>query len=60
MKAASPYFINQNLGKVLYWQEGYGALSVSKNGLEKVRNYVMNQKNHHTQKTTMELFENAL
>jgi putative transposase len=42
---------------VLYWQEGYGALSVSKKGLEKVRVYVENQKTHHTQKTIVKLFE---
>lgn len=60
MKATSSYFVNHNLGKALYWQEGYGALSVSKKGVEKVRDYVMNQKKHHTQKTIVELFENSL
>jgi REP element-mobilizing transposase RayT len=57
MKAASSYFVNHNLGRVLYWQEGYGALSASKKGLEKVRDYVENQKTHHAQKTVVELYE---
>lgn len=36
MKAASSYHVNHKLGKVFYWQEGYGALTVGKQGLEKV------------------------
>lgn len=56
MKAASSYFVNYRLEKVLYWQ-GYGALSVSKKGVGKVRDHVIKQKNYHRQKTTMELFE---
>ena len=57
MKAASSYFVNHKLGKAFYWQEGYGALTVSKQGLEKVRKYVENQKTHHAQNSVMELFE---
>jgi putative transposase len=57
MKGASSYFLNHNLGKNFYWQEGYGALSVSKSALEIVREYVQNQKIHHAQKTTIQLFE---
>jgi REP element-mobilizing transposase RayT len=57
MKTASSYFVNHNLEKVLYWQDGYGALSVSKKGLEKVHDYVENQKTHHARKTILELFE---
>ena len=34
-----------------YWQEGYGVFSYSRWDLEKVRNYVMNQKQHHAKKT---------
>jgi putative transposase len=57
MKAAASYYVNHNLGKVFYWQDGYAALSVSKKGLEKVRDYVENQKMHHAQKYIVELFE---
>ena len=58
MKASSAYFVNQSLGQLLYWQETYGALSVSKNGLDKVREYVINQKVHHLQDNTTSIFEN--
>jgi len=32
-----------------YWQEGYGAFSVSQSQVENVRRYIQNQKEHHTQ-----------
>jgi len=57
MKAASSYYVNHMLGKTLYWQEGYGALTVSKQGYEKVRAYVENQKAHHSQNNIEELYE---
>ncbi|MBI1766406.1 MAG: IS200/IS605 family transposase [Acidobacteria bacterium] len=31
------------------WQAGYGAFSVSQSGLEKVKSYIANQKQHHGQ-----------
>ena len=34
-----------------YWQAGYGAFSVSQSGLEKVKSYIANQKQHHGQTT---------
>ena len=57
MKAAASYYVNHNLGKVLYWQDGYGALSIGKKSLGKVQDYVENQKTHHAQKTIVQLFE---
>lgn len=33
------------------WQAGYGAFSVSQSGLEKVKRYIANQKQHHGQTT---------
>ncbi len=57
MKAASSYYVNHDLGKLLYWQDTYGALSVSKIGLEKVREYVISQKKYHLQNNTFRSFE---
>ena len=34
-----------------YWQDGYGAFSVSPWQVEVVRNYIANQKEHHNKKT---------
>ena len=33
------------------WQSGYGAFSVSQSGMEKVKSYIANQKQHHGQTT---------
>ena len=30
-----------------YWQSGYGAFSVSKTNIEKVKSYIQNQQEHH-------------
>lgn len=57
MKAASSYHLNHKLGKTFYWQEGYGALTVSKQGFEKVRAYVENQKAHHAQNSIEKIYE---
>ena len=57
MKASSSYFVNHNMGKNLYWQDGYGALSVSKKGIEKLKEYINHQKEHHANVNTVELYE---
>jgi putative transposase len=33
-----------------YWQDGYGAFSVNANDIDKVINYIANQKQHHQKK----------
>jgi len=47
IKGTSSYFTNHKTQENLYWQDGYGVLSVSKSGLEVVKRYVENQKEHH-------------
>jgi putative transposase len=47
IKGASSHFINHNANGCLYWQDGYGALSLSKKALPKVIEYVEHQKDHH-------------
>ncbi len=39
------------------WQAGYAAFSVSESQLEKVINYIKNQKQHHAKKTFAEEYE---
>ena len=36
------------------WQSGYGAFSVSESGLQRVREYIANQAEHHRQRTFQE------
>jgi REP element-mobilizing transposase RayT len=33
------------------WQNGYGAFSIGQTGVERVKNYIANQKEHHAQTT---------
>lgn len=53
MKGASSYLAQQVLGHTFRWQRSYGAYSVSRFGVERVRSYVLNQEAHHRQGTTI-------
>ena len=39
-----------------YWQNGYGAFSVNPTEIEIVKNYILNQEEHHKKKTFQEEF----
>jgi putative transposase len=39
------------------WQEGYGAFSYSRSQMDRVYNYVMNQKKHHEKQPFLEEYE---
>ena len=59
IKGSSSHWINQE-GIIQYqfvWQTGYGVFSVSESQLEKVYNYIKNQKEHHHKKTFAEEYE---
>jgi putative transposase len=43
-----------------YWQNGYGAFSVSPGHVELVRNYIVNQEEHHRQVTFQDEFRRLL
>ena len=43
-----------------HWQNGYGAFSVSQSGVEEVRKYIANQKEHHRKKTFQDEFREFL
>ncbi len=58
IKGESSFWINANKelfpnlnGRKFEWQEEYFALSVSESVLNKVRNYIKNQEEHHKKKT---------
>lgn len=42
------------------WQNGYGAFSVSQSHVERVRQYIRNQKEHHRKRTFQEEFRTLL
>jgi putative transposase len=62
LKAHSSKWINANRyvhGK-FEWQSGYGAFSMSRNQIERVRTYIANQEKHHRQKSFTAEYRNLL
>ena len=53
IKGTTSHFVNHEIRETLYWQDGYGALSISKSGLSFVKRYVENQKEHHNNKNDL-------
>lgn len=47
LKASSSGWVKREKGMNFAWQNGYGAYSVSATNLDKVKNYILNQKAHH-------------
>ncbi len=49
LKGSSSHFINVEAGsaQALYWQRGYGAVSLRKRDIPFVKEYVERQKQHH-------------
>ncbi len=57
MKGASSHFVAQILGIPFRWQGSYGAFSVSTSALPRVREYVLNQEQHHRDRTAHPMME---
>lgn len=47
LKADSSEWVHKEITKMFEWQKGYGAFSVSPTAVPAVRNYILNQKEHH-------------
>ena len=62
IKGESSHWINhQNLLNIQFaWQNGYSAFSVSESQIEKTREYINNQENHHKKLTFIEEVEKLL
>ena len=56
-KGASSHYINHKLGKLLYWQDGYGCFSIGRSELILVKQYIFNQQKHHFQKAIIKELE---
>jgi putative transposase len=58
-KGSSAYAVNHIASSdgTFKWQEGYGALSIGEGSLEKVKAYAARQKEHHHDKSLVELYE---
>lgn len=59
LKGSSSRFITQEFKIPFYWQEGYGVFSVSESGIDRVKAYVLNQKNHHARHTVITEWEES-
>jgi putative transposase len=62
IKGEAAYWANkeQLFAKKLYWADEYFAASVSESQIERVRNYIKNQEEHHRKKTFSEEYEALL
>ena len=62
IKGSSSHFVNQNnlISEKFAWQTGYAAYSVSESIVEKVFQYIKNQKQHHQKKTFQQEFDEYL
>ena len=61
LKGASAYYVNHQSGAPgnFGWQDGYGALTFGDRSMDTLVAYVLNQKQHHSQKTAIALYEQA-
>ena len=59
IKGSSSYFVNNELigENTLYWQEGYGILTISKKHVKFIKKYIQNQEEHHKKGTTYKELE---
>ncbi|MBK8611255.1 MAG: IS200/IS605 family transposase [Chitinophagaceae bacterium] len=59
LKGESAYWANRNnlFQKTLVWQDEYFAVSVSESGINKVREYIKHQEEHHRKKSFQEEYD---
>jgi REP element-mobilizing transposase RayT len=59
LKGSSSHYINKesNLGETLYWQDGYGVVTIREAEIPIVVKYIFNQKEHHRDGDVSLVFE---
>ena len=59
LKGASSHYINNlsGLDEVLYWQDGYGVVTVRESEIPTIVRYIQNQKKHHKTGDLLGFFE---
>ena len=62
IKGESSFWVNKQklISQKFEWQDEYIALSVSQSGIERVRQYILNQEEHHKKKTFAEEYDEFL
>ncbi len=64
-KGSSSHFVNHitlrdDKTRTLYWQDGYGIVTVSPGAVESVKKYIRNQKEHHSKNDLNNELENCI
>jgi putative transposase len=61
LKGASSHYINKEtkLGEILYWQDGYGVVTIREAEIPKVVKYIKHQKEHHNTGELLGVFERS-
>jgi REP element-mobilizing transposase RayT len=61
LKGASSHYINKetNLGETLYWQDGYGVVTLREVEIPKVVKYINHQKEHQNNREILGVFERS-
>jgi putative transposase len=57
LKSASAVALHRRLDQPFRWQQGYGAFSVSRPLIARATAYVLNQRRHHADGTTIAVYE---
>ncbi len=59
IKGSSSHFVNRNnlIVEKFAWQTGYASFSVSESAVEKVFEYIKNQKSHHQKKSSQQEYD---
>lgn len=60
VKANATKWYKEKMGCDFSWQRGYAALSVSQSAVDSVKEYIMNQEEHHRKRTFMEEYREFL
>ena len=62
LKGSSSHDVNKHFQdkKNLYWQNGYGVLTISKGAVPKIKEYILSQKDHHKNGKIVQEFEQCV
>lgn len=61
LKGASSHYINHESGldAMLYWQDGYGVITLRQAEILKIVQYILNQQRHHDEQRLSEVLETS-
>ncbi len=59
LKGSSSHYINKetDLGEILYWQAGYGVVTLRESEIPRIIHYIKQQKQHHSDNELSSILE---